>query len=138
LALGGGERLPAAEMFARVRASLPFATVPLPLGRPLLRLLAALLPGARGPVSRLDRDLVADNAEASALLGVAPRPFRVDAAMWRMDAGGRAVRVAVVPGSHTGEGLLGPPPERPPPPRRLPDAIVAQDDASPGGPRPRP
>ncbi|TWH15928.1 SDR family oxidoreductase, partial [Pseudoxanthomonas taiwanensis] len=49
LALGGGERLPAAEMFARVR------------------LLAALLPGARGPVSRLDRDLVADNAEASAL-----------------------------------------------------------------------
>ncbi|WP_019398428.1 SDR family oxidoreductase [Pseudoxanthomonas sp. GW2] len=88
LALGGGERLPAAEMFARVRASLPFATMPLPLGRPLLRLLAALLPGARGPVSRLDRDLVADNAEASALLGVAPRPFRVDASMWRMDAEG--------------------------------------------------
>ncbi|WP_447729678.1 SDR family oxidoreductase [Pseudoxanthomonas suwonensis] len=88
LAIGGGERLPSAEMFARVRDSLPFATLPLPLGRPLLALLARLVPGARGPVSRLDADLIADNTEAATLLGIAPRPFHVDATMWRLDREG--------------------------------------------------
>lgn len=88
LAFGGGERLPAAAMFARVRDSLPMRTLPLPLGRPLLALMAALLPAARGPVSRLDADLVADNGEATALLGVSARPFRVDASMWRLGGEG--------------------------------------------------
>lgn len=83
LAFGGGERLPAGEMFARVRRSLPRAALPLPVGRPVLAALAALLPAARGPVSRLDMDLVADNGDAERLLGVRARPFRPDAAMWQ-------------------------------------------------------
>lgn len=83
LAFGGGERLPAAEMFSRVRDSLPVRTLALPLGRPLLALMAALLPRARGPISRLDMDLVADNTEVLQLLGVQPRAFAPEASMWR-------------------------------------------------------
>ncbi|ADV26396.1 NAD-dependent epimerase/dehydratase [Pseudoxanthomonas suwonensis 11-1] len=88
LCMGGGERLPAAEMFARVRDSLPFATVPVHLGRPLMRLVAALLPATRGPVSRLDADLVVDNSEFTEALGITPRPFRVDASMWGLGGEG--------------------------------------------------
>ncbi len=88
LSFGGGERLVAAQMFARVRASLPLRTLPLPVGRPLLALMAAILPAARGPVSRLDADLVADNDEAVRLLGVSPRPFRPQASMWRLPGQG--------------------------------------------------
>ncbi|KAF1688794.1 NAD-dependent epimerase/dehydratase family protein [Pseudoxanthomonas taiwanensis] len=88
LCMGGGERLPAAEMFARVRESLPFATVPVHLGRPLMRLVAALLPATRGPVSRLDADLIVDNSEFTGVLGITPRPFRVDASMWGMGGEG--------------------------------------------------
>lgn len=90
LALGGGERLRAAEMFARVRRSLGTATLPLPLGTPVLAAMAALLPQARGPVSRLHGDLVADNSDATAVLGIAPRGFTPTAAAWRFDdAAGR-------------------------------------------------
>jgi len=81
LELGGGERLPAAQMFARVRASLPFATLGVPLPRALLRV-AALHPALRGPIARLDADLVADNAAAVALLAVTPRAFAPDARCW--------------------------------------------------------
>ncbi|WP_298150323.1 hypothetical protein [Metallibacterium sp.] len=81
LELGGGERLPAAQMFARVRASLPFATLGVPLPRTLLRV-AALHPALRGPIARLDADLVADNATAIALLAVTPRAFAPDARCW--------------------------------------------------------
>lgn len=80
--LGGGERLRAGEMFARVRDSLPRATLRLPVCGPALALLARLVPAARGPVSRLGSDLVADNAQAQAVLGVEPRPFSPDAATW--------------------------------------------------------
>ena len=73
--LGGGERLTAAAMFARVRAALPVATLPLPLPRAALRTAARLLPRLRGPLGRLDQDLVADNAAAERLLGLAPRAF---------------------------------------------------------------
>lgn len=82
LALGGGERLRAAEMFARVRRSLPVATVPLPVPAWLLRLGRAV-PRVRGPLTRLEVDLVADNDELQRLLGVHPRPFRPDADCWR-------------------------------------------------------
>ena len=82
LPIGGGERLPAAEMFARVRASLPVWTFPLPVPAPLIRLGARLLPPARGALTRLQQDLVADNAELERLLGVHPRPFRPDRACW--------------------------------------------------------
>lgn len=81
--IGGGERLPAAEMFARVRASLPVHTLPLPVPAPVVRLGARLLPSLRGPLSRLEQDLVADNGELERLLGVHPRAFRPDADCWR-------------------------------------------------------
>lgn len=82
--LGGGERLRAGDMFARVRESLPRRTLGIPLGRPVLGLLAALLPAARGPLSRLDSDLVADNRQVHEVLGVSPRAFVLDARMWHV------------------------------------------------------
>lgn len=82
LPIGGGERLPCAEMFARVRRSLPRATVAVPLPAWLLRWGQWAWPPLRGPLSRLDRDLVADNGELQRLLHVQPRPFQPDAAMW--------------------------------------------------------
>jgi len=82
LQFGGGERLPVSEMFARVRASLDINTLPLPLWRWNRRMLALAVPRARGPLLRLDSDLVADNTQATALLGITPRPFIPDAQMW--------------------------------------------------------
>lgn len=82
LPIGGGERLPSGQMFARVRRSLPRATVPLPLPAWLLRMGRQLLPPLRGPLSRLDSDLVADNGELRRLLGVQPRPFQPESSMW--------------------------------------------------------
>ena len=86
--LGGGERLRAGEMFARLRDSLPRSTLGIPLGRPVLALLARLVPAARGPVSRLDSDLVADNRQVHEVLGLSPRGFALDARMWREDPPG--------------------------------------------------
>jgi nucleoside-diphosphate-sugar epimerase len=83
LMLGGGERLPAGEMFARVRRSLPVATLPLPLPAWMLRLARHAVPRLRGPLLRLESDLVADNGELEHLLGVHPRPFRPDETCWR-------------------------------------------------------
>ena len=83
LPIGGGERLRSGEMFARVRSSLSCSTVPLPLPAWLLRLGQRALPPLRGPLSRLDSDLIADNGELQRLLGMRPRPFRPDAAMWQ-------------------------------------------------------
>lgn len=82
LPIGGGERLPAAEMFARVRRSLPRATVPLPLPAWALRWGRNAVPALRGPLLRLDVDLIADNGELQRLLGISPRPFQPEAAMW--------------------------------------------------------
>ncbi|MCE5233489.1 MAG: NAD-dependent epimerase/dehydratase family protein [Mizugakiibacter sp.] len=76
LAFGGGERLTAAAMFARVRASVPTWTLPLFVPAWAQRVAAAMLPRLRGPLSRLQSDLIADNAEAERLLGVRPRGFR--------------------------------------------------------------
>jgi nucleoside-diphosphate-sugar epimerase len=85
--IGGGERLTAAQMFARVRESLAVRTCPLPVPRPAARLAQAVLPGLRGPLSRLDQDLVADNGELERLLGVHPRGFVPDARMWNAQPG---------------------------------------------------
>jgi nucleoside-diphosphate-sugar epimerase len=82
LSMGGGERLPAGEMFARVRRSLPRFTLPLPLPAWLLRLGRHALPRLRGPLNRLDADLIADNGELQQLLGISPRPFQPDPAGW--------------------------------------------------------
>lgn len=82
LSLGGGERLAAAEMFARVRRSLTQPTLPVPVPAWLLRWAQRVLPRWRGPLHRLDADLVADNAEMQRLLGIHPRPFRLEPSMW--------------------------------------------------------
>lgn len=82
LPIGGGERLSVQDMFARVRRSLPGTTLPLPLPAWLLQLGRHLMPRWRGPLNRLDADLVADNSELQRLLGVRPRPFRPEASMW--------------------------------------------------------
>lgn len=82
LPLGGGERITAGQMFARVRASLPAATVPVPIPAPLLRLGRHAVPRLRGPLTRLEANLIADNGELERLLGILPRPFHPDAACW--------------------------------------------------------
>ena len=82
LPLGGGERLPASEMFARVRASLPVSTLPVPLPAWLLRMGRHAVPRLRGPLTRLEANLIADNSDVQRLLGISPRPFRPDAACW--------------------------------------------------------
>lgn len=83
LAIGGGERLSFAAMLARVRASLPGSTMPLPLPAWLLRGAQHLAPAKlRGPLQRLDTDLIADNDELTRLLGIRPRAFRPEASMW--------------------------------------------------------
>jgi nucleoside-diphosphate-sugar epimerase len=82
LPLGGGERLSAGEMFARVRRSLPTPTVPVPIPALLLRLGRHAVPRLRGPLTRLEANLIADNSELQRLLGVSPRPFRPDASCW--------------------------------------------------------
>lgn len=83
LPIGGGERLPASEMFARVRRSLPRATLLLPLPAWGLRLARHAVTRLRGPLTRLETDLIADNSALQQLLGVTPRPFRPDADCWR-------------------------------------------------------
>lgn len=80
--LGGGERITAGEMFARVRRSLPMATLPVPIPAAALRLGRHAVPRLRGPLTRLEANLIADNTELQRLLGVSPRPFRPDAACW--------------------------------------------------------
>ena len=55
-----------------------------PGGRWLLRLGRHAVPRLRGPLDRLDSDLIADNSAVQQLLGVFPRPFRPDAACWGM------------------------------------------------------
>jgi nucleoside-diphosphate-sugar epimerase len=82
LAIGGGERLPVGEMFSRVRESLPVDTLPVPLPAWSLRIARRGVARLRGPLSRLDADLIADNTEMTGLLGIQPRPFRPDAECW--------------------------------------------------------
>jgi nucleoside-diphosphate-sugar epimerase len=82
LQIGGGERLTASAMFERVRASLPVRTLALRIPGALVRGGARALPPLRGPLTRLEQDLVADNTELERLLGVHPRDFRPDRACW--------------------------------------------------------
>jgi len=76
LPIGGGERLPVREMFARTRRHVGVWTLPVPMWRWIQVLAARALPSARGPLSRLNQDLVADNTEVTHLLGITPRAFR--------------------------------------------------------------
>ncbi|MEO7149079.1 MAG: NAD-dependent epimerase/dehydratase family protein, partial [Rhodanobacteraceae bacterium] len=77
--VGGGERLTAAAMFARVRSSLPAWTLPLPVPAFVTTAAARMSPSLRGPLSRLRDDLIADNSDLERLLGVHPRGFEPDA-----------------------------------------------------------
>ena len=87
--VGGGERLAFATMLARVRASLPFATLALPIPLALARAgigLASRLPAFRAAsasaLRRMNEDLVVDHAAAVADFGWTPRDFRPDASAW--------------------------------------------------------
>ena len=82
LSLGGGERITAREMFARVRRSLPVTTLPLPFPGWLLGIAGHLLPQVQGPLARLESDLIADNHELEQLLHIHPRSFRPEARCW--------------------------------------------------------
>jgi nucleoside-diphosphate-sugar epimerase len=84
LPIGGGERLSVGDMFARVRRSLPVDTLPVPIPAWLLRLARRGVGRLRGPLSRLETDLIADNTEMTRLLGLQPRPFRPDAECWSL------------------------------------------------------
>jgi nucleoside-diphosphate-sugar epimerase len=87
-AIGGGERLAFAQVLDRVRASLPFATLPVPVPlaavRAGLRVAGARLGLSAALVDRVGEDLVADDATARADLGWNPRMFHPDAACWGM------------------------------------------------------
>jgi nucleoside-diphosphate-sugar epimerase len=82
LAIGGGERLAAEAMFARVRASLPVRTLGVRIPAPLVRMGVHLVPRLRGPLGRLEQDLIADNGELERLLDVHPRGFAPDRSCW--------------------------------------------------------
>jgi len=83
LSMGGGERLTAADMFRRTQRSAGGFVVPLPVPRLVLELAASVSPLMRGPVNRLDTDLIADNTDLEAILGVHPRPFRPQPGTWQ-------------------------------------------------------
>jgi len=76
LPIGGGERLTVHEMFARTRHNVGTWTLPVPVWRWMQWLTGRALPAVRGPLSRLDQDLIADNTEVTRLLGVTPRAFQ--------------------------------------------------------------
>lgn len=80
--IGGGERLTAGQMFARVRESVPGYTLPLRVPASLVRAGARVSAAARGPLTRLEQDLVADNTQLERLLGVHPRGFLPDRSCW--------------------------------------------------------
>lgn len=85
LQVGGGERLPASEMFRRVRRALQVGTLPIPMPAWVMHSLARVVPAARGPVSRLTVDLVADNCALATLLDFKPRGFWL--ASWMLGVG---------------------------------------------------
>jgi nucleoside-diphosphate-sugar epimerase len=87
--LGGSERIRFDAMLERVRASLPFATFPLPVPYRLARACAALVRSADtfaaaspAALQRMNEDLVAANAPAISDLSWSPRDFRPCAGDW--------------------------------------------------------
>lgn len=80
--IGGGERMSAAEMFRRVRRSAGVFTLPVPVPRVALDLAGWLSPTLRGPIHRLDSDLIADNRELERCLDVHPRVFQPTPETW--------------------------------------------------------
>jgi len=81
--IGGGERMSAAEMFRRARRSAGKLTFPAPIPRFVLDLAVLVSPALRGPVQRLDNDLIADNSELERILDIHPRAFRPSPETWQ-------------------------------------------------------
>lgn len=87
--VGGGERVPFDTMLARVRASLPFGTIPVPVPAALAnacgrlarrtRTFAAASPAA---FLRMNDDLIVDNTAAISDFGWSPRDFQPRAEDW--------------------------------------------------------
>lgn len=82
-AIGGGERLSSAEMFRRARRTAGSFTLPVPVPRFILNAATLVLPVMRGPVRRLDSDLIADNRPLEAALDIHPRAFTPRPETWQ-------------------------------------------------------
>jgi nucleoside-diphosphate-sugar epimerase len=87
--VGGGERVAFSAMLRRVRASLPFVTLALPVplavaqaGAGLARTLPAFRAASAGALARLNEDLVADHSAAATDFGWSPRAFRPEPGDW--------------------------------------------------------
>jgi nucleoside-diphosphate-sugar epimerase len=87
--VGGGERIAFSVMLRRVRASLPFATLALPVplflareGAGLARRASAFRAASAGALARLHEDLTVDQAPAAADFGWSPRAFRPAPGDW--------------------------------------------------------
>jgi nucleoside-diphosphate-sugar epimerase len=82
--IGGGERLSAAEMFRRARRTAGSVTLPLPIPRFILNVATLVSPAMRGPIHRLDSDLIADNRPLEAALDIHPRDFSPRPETWQV------------------------------------------------------
>jgi nucleoside-diphosphate-sugar epimerase len=87
--VGGGERIAFSAMLRRVRESLAFATLALPIplavahaGAGVARRMPAFRSASAAALARMNEDLVADHAEAVADFGWSPRAFQPEARDW--------------------------------------------------------
>jgi nucleoside-diphosphate-sugar epimerase len=87
--VGGGERIRFDAMLARVRSSLPFGTIPMPVPYALARACAGFAQrsqtfAAASPAAlqRMNDDLVVDNTATASDFGWSPRDFRPRAEDW--------------------------------------------------------
>jgi nucleoside-diphosphate-sugar epimerase len=87
--VGGDERIAFSEMLRRVRASLPFGALALPVplaianaGAGLARLSPAFRAASAGALARMREDLVTDHAAAVADFGWSPRAFHPEPRDW--------------------------------------------------------
>lgn len=87
--LGGGERIAFSDMLRRVRESLPFAALAMPVpiawasaGARLARISPAFRAAGAGALARMRDDLVADHAAAVADFGWSPRAFHPGPRDW--------------------------------------------------------
>jgi nucleoside-diphosphate-sugar epimerase len=87
--VGGGERIAFSAMLRRVRASLPFFALGLPVplalanaGAGIARGSPAFRAASAGALARMREDLVVDNAAAAADFGWSPRAFEPEARDW--------------------------------------------------------
>jgi nucleoside-diphosphate-sugar epimerase len=87
--VGGSERIAFTEMLRRVRASLPFAALALPVplaianaGAGLARVSPAFRAASAGAIARMREDLLVDHSAAAADFGWSPRAFHPEPRDW--------------------------------------------------------